>query len=109
MVLMQLFNTLGFVFGPLMLLAGIAALALCFRASGRQESFQRRRQAVMGSFAPLVVGIAAAITGLIMFIPAGMNDELMRNLGKAVLAGVVVTALPLVWSLWLFRTPRSVS
>lgn len=107
---MWLFNTLGLIVGPVMLFAVVVALALCLRATLRRDALRFRRQAFYGAFAPFVVGVGGFIWGLVLFLPAGaMQQVAWLNLGKVVLAGAVVSSVPLVWSLLLMRTPRAVA
>jgi hypothetical protein len=106
---LSLFDTLGGIFGPLMFLAAIVAIILCLRATLKPAARERRRLALYVAFSPLAVGICAAVVGLAIFLPGGMNDEQWRNLGKAALAGLVMTAIPLVWCLTLFRRPHAVA
>jgi hypothetical protein len=107
MIVLELFNTLGLIFGPLVFLVGIVALALCLRATKRPDSSYARRTALFGSLAPFVAGICAVIFGLIYCGILGLQVHWL-DLGKACLAGLVVTAIPLLWSLMLFRAPRAV-
>jgi hypothetical protein len=104
--ILWLFDSLGLIFGPLVFLAGITALFLCYRATHRAES-GIRKTALIGSLTPFAVGICAAVFGIILFSgkPGGLQNEEWLSLGKACLAGLVVTAIPLVWSLMLFRRP----
>lgn len=103
MSILWLFNSAGWIFGPLVLLAGIAAVLLCVRATLRPTA---RRQAFLVSLSPLAVGCAGAIAGLILFLPDGMKTEHWLSLGKVILAGLVVSVVPLVWSVIMLRKPR---
>ena len=113
MYFLWLFNTAGLIFGPLIVLAGIVALVLCLRATRRSDSPVSKRNALVGSLAPLVVGICGAIFGLIYFLisgPAGgLQNEHLLNLGKVIFAGLVVTGVPLIWSLLLVNRPRAMA
>jgi hypothetical protein len=111
MLLLSFFNTAGLIFGPLIVLAGVVALILCFRASWRTTSPQFRRHALIGSLSPFIVGICGALAGLAFMLGSGqaggIQTEHWRNLGKVCLSGLVVSSIPLLWCLWLFRTPRA--
>jgi hypothetical protein len=111
MFLLWLFNTAGLIFGPLIILAGIVAVISCLRASRRTTSPQSRRNALVGSLLPFIVGIFGAIAGLAFMLTSGqaggIQTEHWLNLGKVCLAGLVVSSIPLVWCLWLFRTPQA--
>jgi hypothetical protein len=101
MFFLWLFDTAGSIFGPLIVLAGCVALLLCVRATRRTERPSVRKQALYGALTPLALGLCAALVGLALFAPGGMKDEYWGNLGKVILAGLVVTAVPLVWTLCL--------
>lgn len=109
MFFLWLFKTAGWICGPMILLAGIIALVLCVRATRRSDSPASRRNALIGSLTPLAFGICGAIVGLVVFLvsgaPGGLQQEHWLNLGRVVLAGLVVSAIPLIWSLMLFRRP----
>ena len=108
MVLLKLFDTCGLIVGPLMLAAGIVALVLCIRASQRPGASQLR-QAVYASIMPLVIGICGASIGLVLILlsppPGGIRDDNVAALGKVILAGLTVSAIPMLWCLMLLR-PR---
>jgi hypothetical protein len=99
-----LFNSLGWIFGPLVFLAGIYALVLCKWA----DSPQWVRRALICSFVPFVLSVIGAFWGLQMILDAGpqAGDRGMAfyYLGKTCVAGFVVTLPALVWSLLLRRS-----
>jgi hypothetical protein len=101
---LDLFNSLGWVFGPLVLLAGIYALVICNWADSPRWAWR----AVICSCMPFVLGVIAALWGLNLILEAGQQagDRGMSwyYLGKTCLAGLVVTLPPLVWSLLLLRS-----
>jgi len=109
--LLSLFNTAGYIFGPLIVLAGVVALVLCLRASRRTGTPRLRQTALFGSLTPLATGVLGAIVGLILLLGSGQQDgiqsEQLVNLGKVCLAGLVITISPLLWSLMLFRRSRT--
>lgn len=100
----------GYIFGPLMLLTGLVALVVCLRATLRADRPAARR-AVAWSLAPVGVGILGALVGLAYW---GLSDMVSENraetwgyLGYTVLFGILVAAVPLVWSVALLRRQRS--
>lgn len=109
MVFLSLFQTCGLICGPLMFLAGIVAVVLCFRAT-RNPSTGPLRRAVCGSISPLVVGIVGALVGLAVALnanpPGGLQDQHWMALGKVVLSGLTVAAIPMLWCLALLK-PRA--
>ncbi len=107
MGMLWLFNTTGYIFGPVILLAGLLALFLCLRASAWARNWPARRAAVAASLLPLAAGVCAALVGLAVWGLAGRpgadQAAAWLALGKASLAGLVVTLIPLAWSAWLLR------
>jgi hypothetical protein len=65
-----------------------------------------RRQALFGSLTPFAAGLCGAVVGLIVCLSQDRQPVQWLALGKVCLAGLAVTALPLVWSLGLFLGPR---
>jgi hypothetical protein len=111
MNVLALFDTLGLIFGPIMLLSAMFALALCLRASMRTDSPQSRRTALFGSLLPLGVGVCAAVFGacFILVQTGGVGGVVWPALGKCILAGLVVTLVPLLWTLFLPRPQRTIA
>jgi hypothetical protein len=113
MSILWLFDTCGWILGPAILLAGVAALGLCLWATC-QFTLRRRTQrlAVSVSLLPLVLGICGALVGAVLWLslawPISTADGL-QALGKVCLAGLVVSAVPLVWALLLLRLRRGVA
>jgi hypothetical protein len=102
---LALFSTTGWIFGPAILLAGSVALFLCVRASLSPRPHRARRAALV-SLLPLAVSVCGALVGLGLILTlAGGLSAVPRSswlaLGQCCLAGLVVTALPLLWSLVL--------
>ena len=110
MWLLWLFNTTGLIFGSAILLAGVVALGFCLRASLRAKPARASRVAVTFSLLPFALGICAALVGLGLWLAGAMPDvarlDAAMNLGKACLAGLVTTAVPLGWALILVRLRR---
>lgn len=111
MWLRGLFSTCGYIIGPAILLAGLAAVLLCVRASLRGSPPRAPWTALMSSLVPVVIALFVGVPfGLIVVWRAGELAKdpgtLALNLGQMCLAGLVVTALPLAWSLLLLRLPR---
>src|SRR6516225_3612838 len=111
MNVLALFDTAGYIVGPAIMLAGLLALLLCLRATRQIDSPQARRTALLASFLPLGAGFLGALFGLIWFLCFGPQGGIQmvqwQALGKVCLAGLVVTTFPLLWSLVLFRIPRT--
>ena len=93
------------------LLAGFVALGLCLRASFRASPPRASRAAVTFSLLPFAIGICAALVGLGLWLAGVMPNvaqlDAALNLGKACLAGLVTTAVPLAWALTLVRLRRA--
>ncbi|MFO0826390.1 MAG: hypothetical protein U0792_25270 [Gemmataceae bacterium] len=103
MAILWLFNTCGFIIAPLMWLAGLVAIGFCIRATRNAGS---RNLAIKVSLAPLAVGIIGMIWGSVMVFTMAQvpNDtDAALSIGKVGLAGLVVTAIPLLWALSLRR------
>jgi hypothetical protein len=106
-----LFNSLGLIFGPAVFLAGLLALILCFRATRRRKSAPVGRSTVVVSLMPLTISICAALVGLAICIGErrAWNNFDWTALGRCCLAGMVVSLVPLMWSLWLRRSRANVA
>jgi hypothetical protein len=100
-----LFNTTGLIFGPAILVAGVVALALCLRASLRATPARASWRALAFSLLPFGVGVCAALFGLGLWLlgvmPEVPSGDAALALGKACLAGLATTAVPLAWALAL--------
>ncbi|MBA4066099.1 MAG: hypothetical protein C0501_20745 [Isosphaera sp.] len=101
MDLVEMVKSPGYIFGPLMLLAGAAAVVACVRATRRADRTSARR-AVTWSLTPIALGIVGAMVGAAVW---WLSDrvapdrlEVWMRLGYVVLFGVFVAAVPLVWS-----------
>jgi hypothetical protein len=104
MGILWLFDSCGWIFGPAIMLAGLIALGVCLWASFKSAL---ARVAVGFALAPAALGICAALFGfgLIWYLGqlGAMKVDNWLYLGKACLAGLVVTMPPLAWSLALLR------
>jgi len=109
MIILALFNTAGYIFGPIIVIAGVVALTLCLRATLRMDSPHARRTALFGSLSPFAAGICGAIFGFIYCLLLGQQAVQWLALGKVCLAGLVVSTIPLLWCLALFRRPRMIA
>jgi hypothetical protein len=103
---MLLLKAPGYIFGPLMLLAGVAAVVACARASWRPDRAARRR-AVAWALVPLALGVVGATYGAVRW---GLSGQVAQDrafvwglLGYTVLFGALVAALPLAWAAALVR------
>ena len=96
----------GYIFGPLMLLAGVAAAVVCARAT-RHADRVRAIRALTWSLAPVALGVLGAIVGGIVWAladrPATDPARAWAALGCTILFGAIVAAVPVAWSLALLR------
>jgi hypothetical protein len=107
---MELFTamvqSLGWLFGPLMLLAALVALVMCARATVRTDRPVARR-ALMWALLPPVLGVVGAIVGLVMWSvsqPGAPNQgPNWLALAYTVLFGAFVALVPALWALVLLR------
>ena len=107
MGILWLFDTTGMIIGPIMWLTGLVALVLCLRASTWARNLRAARVALATSSLPLLAGLCAIPFGVIVMWSAGQLDALNWGaLVKACLAGLVVAAVPLIWSFALLRNQR---
>jgi hypothetical protein len=104
--ILWLFDTCGSIVGPAILGAGLLALALCLRASRPASSPKARRAAVAVALLPAAFGPLGALFGLIVRRLYPVPGDHWSALGKVCLAGLVVAAVPLAWSLLLARARR---
>ena len=102
--ILWLFDTCGWIFGPAIMLAGLAALGLCAWATFGSLSRCVRRRAVVLAVSPLVLGVCGFFFGLGVCWYVGVPAVPWGALGKVCLAGAVVSAVPLAWALFLPRT-----
>ena len=102
MNVLWLFDTCGFIFGPTIMLAGVAALALCARVTFRSSSRRLLRAAVGFASLPLVLGVCGFVAGFVVCMTEQVPVSWLA-LGKVCLAGVVVSLVPLGWALLIYR------
>ncbi len=107
MGILWLFDTCGYIVGPAIIGAGLVAVGLCLRASRRSSTPRTRRFAVVASMSPVVVGLCGAVFGFLVWWTARVPNAPWLALGKVCLAGLVVAAVPLFWSLLLLRARRN--
>jgi hypothetical protein len=103
----------GYIFGPLMLLAGLAAVVMCVQATRRPDRAAARR-ALLWSLTPPVFGVAGAIFGVAVGIiggfPANAWVAAAPYLGCTILFGVFVAIIPALWSVVLLqRRPNALA
>jgi hypothetical protein len=105
-----LFDTTGWIIGPVMLITGLLALVLCLRANNSASSPRAVRAALIASLLPLAAGVCAIGFGWAVVWYSGKIPEdttgIWLALGKACLAGLVVSLVPLSWSLGLLWGQR---
>jgi hypothetical protein len=105
-----LFNTTGMIFGPIILALGWIALVLCVWAT-LMRTWKTCRAALVAALLPFLAGVYCALVGYLGWWrsneQAANLSEIWLALGKACLAGLVVTVVPLVWSWLLLRRQRS--
>jgi uncharacterized membrane protein len=96
----------GYIFGPLMLLAGLTAVVLCVRATRRPDRVRARR-ALVWALVPPVVGMVGAICGAIVKALTDQPNKdwsaALPHLGGTILFGVFVALVPALWALVLFQ------
>lgn len=95
----------GWIFGPLMLLSGLAALAVCARATARPDRTPPRR-ALRWSLVPPVLGVLGAIVGGVVWAlngPAADPARARMALFCTFVFGVFVAVVPALWSLALLQ------
>jgi hypothetical protein len=96
----------GYIFGPLMLLAGLAALVMCVRATRRPDRTAARR-ALRWSLLPPVIGVVGALygvaVGIIYGFPANAWVAAAPYLGCTILFGVFVAIIPALWAFVLLQ------
>src|SRR5438094_157734 len=99
MDIVMMIRSPGYIFGPLMLVLGVAAVVVCVRAARRGDRPSARR-AVGWSLSPIAAGLAGAVFGLTYWAAATRPDAdrgvVWAALGYTVLFGVFVAAVPLV-------------
>lgn len=92
----------GFIFMPLILLAGVVAIVACVRASRRADPATRWRP-VWWALAPLALSILGVIVGLIARSLAGHTGPIpltkWRYLGYTIELGLLVSSIPLLWAI----------
>ena len=105
--LVDIISSAGSIFGPAMLLAGLAALRLCRRATWWNKTNRARRTAIRVSLLPPILGVVGAIVGLCVVVATKNEVPLgaWQLLGNCILFGVIVGLVPLMWSLALPRRP----
>jgi hypothetical protein len=109
----QVVRSPGYIFGPLMLLAGLVAAALCLRATLRPGRGGAQR-ALAWSFLPTALGVAGAIFGAAVWASSGRAAPdpaaVWAALGCTVLFGVFTSVVPVLWSLaLLWRRPPAIA
>lgn len=95
----------GWIFGPLMLLAGVTAVVMCVRAMSRDLAAAQR--ALLWSLLPVVLGVGGAIVGGIVWMATGQvapaPASVWMALGGTILFGVFTAVVPALWSLILLQ------
>ncbi|HEX4612007.1 MAG TPA: hypothetical protein VH092_27670, partial [Urbifossiella sp.] len=66
-----LFDTCGFIVGPAIMLAGLASLGLCLRASRASATWPQRRQAFVAAVSPVVTALLGVVFGLVVWLVDG--------------------------------------
>jgi presenilin-like A22 family membrane protease len=106
MNVLWLFDTCGYVFGPAIMAAGVFAVALCAMASRPSSPRSARHRAVAVALLPAAIGLCGALFGLAVWWVDRVPVPPWLALGKVCLAGLAMSALPLIWSLLLARARR---
>ena len=96
----------GYIFGPLMLLAGLAAVVACVRATRRPDRTAARR-ALRWSLLPPALGVVGALFGAVVALISGFPADrwvaAFPYLICTILVGVFVALVPALWSFVLLR------
>lgn len=103
MNILWLFDSCGAIFGSAIMLAGIAAIILCVRATLRGNTRRNQRITIAVATLPFVLGICGFVFGIVFCWIAGVPNISWAALGKVCLAGAVVSVVPLIWALLLYR------
>jgi len=102
------FNTLGEIFGQVMLAGALVAAVVCLWATWYARTPGSVRPALIAAFLPLAAGIGAAAFGLVFCLNAGLPlGDAWGALAKCILAGAIMSAIPVLWSFGLRRRLRS--
>ncbi|VTU01216.1 unnamed protein product [Gemmataceae bacterium] len=92
----------GFIFMPLILLAGVVALVVCVQASRRADPVTRWRP-IWWALAPLALSVLGVIVGLIHTMrlgrPGPIPLTLWRYLAYTIELGALVSSIPLLWAI----------
>jgi hypothetical protein len=103
---LMLVKSPGYIFGPLMMLAGLVAVVMCVRATLRPERANTRR-ALRWSAVPPALGVVGAIygaaVGIIGGFPANAWVAAAPYLAGTILFGVFVAIVPALWALVLLQ------
>jgi uncharacterized membrane protein len=96
----------GYIFGPLMLLAGLAAVAMCVKATLRPDRSAARRALTWALAAPALGAVGAVVGAGVAALSDQPNKDwatAAAHLGCTVLFGVFVALVPALWALALLR------
>ncbi|MBN9119004.1 MAG: hypothetical protein J0I06_07560 [Planctomycetes bacterium] len=95
----------GWIFGPLMMLAGVVAVVMCARATLRSDRVPARR-ALAWALVPPVLGALGAVFGAVVWALSGPAADPARArmaLVCTVAFGLFVAAVPFLWALVLLQ------
>lgn len=95
----------GYIFGPLMMLAGFVAVVMCVWATFRTDRGSARR-ALMWSAVPPVLGVLGVIFGAIVWALNGPASDPARArlaLFLTIVFGVFCALVPALWALVLVQ------
>ena len=95
----------GYIFGNLILLAGLVAVAMCVRATRRPDRASARR-ALVWSAVPVAFGVLGAIYGALVWAFTGPSPDPARArlaLFCTVVFGVFCAIVPALWALVLVQ------
>lgn len=107
MTILWLFDSCGYIFGPAIIAAGVAALVVCAWMTFRSTTARLQRLAVPLATLPVILGVCGFLVGLVICWSADIGPVPWLVLGKVILAGAVVSVVPLLWALFLRRIHRN--
>lgn len=95
----------GYVFGPLMLLAGLVAVGMCARATRRPDRAPARRALVWSAVSP-ALGVVGAIVGAVVWALNGpAPDPALSRMALfcTFVFGAFCAVVPALWALVLLQ------
>lgn len=101
--LLMVFRSPGWIFGPLMLLSGLVALAMCVRAMALTDRAAALR-ALRWSLVPSVLGVVGALVGGAVWALSGPAADPARAWMArfcTIVFGIFAATVPVLWAIAL--------